>query len=84
MRQDGGVFQSSDFGFGQDAEILLGGGVGSFGGGAEGLDFLVAIGAPDNFVDQPGEILDGHVSGVAIVVDPVFAVQGIFDDIRII
>ena len=45
---------------------------------------MIAFGSPDNFVDHPGEILDGHMAGVAVVVDPVFAVRGIFDDIRII
>lgn len=84
MCQDACVFQFSDFRFEEDAEVFLGGGVGSFGGGAEGLDLLIALAAPDNFVDQPGEILDGHMVGVAVVVDPVLAVQGIFSDIGII
>ena len=36
-----GVFQSPDLRFAEDAEIFLGEGVGSFGGGTEGLEFLM-------------------------------------------
>jgi len=69
------MFQPPDFWFIEDAKIFLGGGVGSFGGGTEGLDLLIPVGAADNFVDQSGVVLDRHMSGVAVVVDPVFAVH---------
>jgi len=83
LYEDAGVFQSPDLGFVQDAEIFLSGGVGSFGSTAEGFKLLMSISSAQNFVDQPGDILAGHVAGVAMIVDSVLALLSVPDDLRV-
>ena len=78
------MFDSPDFGFVEDAEIFLCGRVGSFGSGTEGLELLIPFGAADDFVDQPGKITDGHMSGVAVIADPVPTGFGVRDDVGVI
>jgi len=46
--EDGGTLQSAYFGFGKEAEVFFGSGVGSFGGGAQGFKFVMSIGASDD------------------------------------
>ena len=53
-----GIFESSDLWFVEDAEIFLGGRVGSFGGGTEGFEFMMAVCSAEDLDDQPGEVLD--------------------------
>jgi hypothetical protein len=48
-------------GFIHDFKVLFHGGVGALGGGAEFLDFLVALGASGDFIDEPRMIPAGHV-----------------------
>ena len=66
------------------AEIFLGVGVGSFGGGANGFEFLMPVCSSENLDDQPGEAVDRHMRCKAMIIDPVLAVFGILTDLRII
>lgn len=63
--------------FEKNTEILFGCGVGSFGSGTKGLDFLMAVDSPEDLVDEPGEFVDGHVLAESVVVDPVWAITGV-------
>lgn len=78
------VFQPPDLRFVEDAEIFLGGGVGSFGGGAEGIELMMPVCSAENFDDQPGEVVDRHMTSESVIVDPVLAVFGVLSDLRII
>ena len=78
------MFDSPDFGFVEDAEIFLGGRVGSFGSGTEGLDLLISIRPAQDFADEPGKITDGHMAGVAVIADPVPTGFGVRDDVGVI
>lgn len=84
MGEDPGVFQSPDLRFAEDAEVVLGGGVGSFGGRAEGLELMMPVGSAEHLNDQPGEVGDRHMTSKSVVVDPVPAVFGVLSDLRII
>jgi hypothetical protein len=57
-----GIFQPPALWFAEDAEIFLSGGVGSFGGGAKGLEFLMPVCSAENLDDQPGEVVDRHMT----------------------
>ena len=59
--EDTGAEDAADLGFCQDAEILLGRGVGSLGSRAQSLELLMSVGTADDFGDQSWELLDGHV-----------------------
>jgi len=59
--QDSGSSAADNARFIEDFEVLFHGGVGSFGGGTEFLDLLVALGASREFVDESRVILEGHV-----------------------
>ena len=48
--------EASDVGFCEDAEVLFGRGVGSFGSRPEGLELLMALGSPKDFSDEPWEL----------------------------
>ena len=78
------MFDSPDFGFAEDAEIFLCGGVDSFRGGTEGLEHLISIRSAQDFADEPGEITDGHMAGVAVIADPVPTGFGVRDDVGVI
>ena len=82
--ENSGIFQSPDLGFFEDAEIFLGGGVGSFGSGAEGLELMMAVCSAENLDDQSGEVTDRHMTSKSVVVDPVLAVFGVMSDLRIV
>ena len=84
LGENPGVFKSPGFRFVEDAEVFLGGGVGSFRGGAEGLEFLMPVCSSENFNDQPGKVVDRHMTSKSMVIDPVLAVFGVFSDMRII
>jgi hypothetical protein len=68
--------KASDFGFGEDTEILLGRGVGPLGSGSKGLELLMSVGPPYDLGNEPGVFLDRHVAREPMVVDPVGAVPG--------
>ena len=78
------VFESPCLRFFEDAEIFLGGRVGSFRGGAEGLQLLMPVCSAEHLNDQPGEVADRHMASESLVVDPVFAVFGVLPDLRIV
>jgi len=44
---------------------------------------LIPVGAADDFANEPGEVVDGHVSGVSVIVDPVLACFGMLADLQI-
>jgi len=71
------MFDAAHLWFDKNTEIFFGRGVGSFGSGTKGFDFLMAVGSPDDLGDEPGEFVDGHVLGESVVVDPVRAIMGV-------
>ena len=64
---------AAHLGFDKDTQIIFGSGVGFFASGTKGFEFLMAVGAPDDFGDEPGEFLDGYMFGESMVVNPVWA-----------
>ena len=70
--------------FFEDAEIFLGGGVGSFGGGAKGFELMMTVCSAENLDDKPGEVFDRHMRCKAMIIYPVLAVFGALSDLRII
>ena len=66
--------------FNKDTEIIFCSGVGSFRSGTKRFDFLMAVGSPDDFGDESGEFLDGHVLGESMVVDPVWTIVFVSND----
>ena len=74
------MLEAAHLGFKKDTEIMLGSGVGSFGGGTKRFEFLMTVGSSDDLGDQPGEFLDGHVLDESMVVNPVRAHMGVFED----
>ena len=51
LGKNGGVFQSTDFRFGEYSEVTFGGGVCSFGSRAKGFEFLMAVCSSEDFGD---------------------------------
>ena len=84
LGENTGIFQSPDFGFVENAKIFLGGGVGSFGGGTEGFEFMMPVCSAEDLDDQPGEVVDRHMTSKSVIIDPVLAVFGVLTDLRII
>ena len=84
LGENPGVFQPPDLRFVEDAEIFLGGGVGSFGGGTEGFEFMMPVCSAEDLDDQPGKVFDRHMVGESVVADPVLTVLGVLSDLRII
>lgn len=70
--------------FAENAEIFLGGGVGSFRSGAKGFEFLMPICSSEHLCDQSGEVLDRHMRCKAMIIDPMLAVFGVLSDQRIV
>ena len=83
LGENPGVFQPPDLRFAEDADIFLGGRVGSFGSGAEGLELMMPVGSAENLDDQSGEVVDRHMTSESVVVDPVLTVLGVLSDLRI-
>jgi len=52
-----GVFESPDLWFVEDAEIFLGGRIGSFGGGTEGFEFMMPVGSAEDPMISLGKSL---------------------------
>lgn len=84
LGKNSGVFDASDLGFGEDAEIVFCRGIGSLRSGSEGLELLMPVSAANNLRDEPRELANRHVPGEAMVVDPVGTTFRIFDDLRVV
>jgi hypothetical protein len=69
LSEDSRSFEASDSGFKEDFEVFFGGAIGSFGGGSERSELLVAWGSPDDFSDQEGMLFDRHMLNEAVVID---------------
>jgi hypothetical protein len=75
--KDTGIFEASDFGFGKDVEPIFGGGVDPLGSWTKGFQSLVSGCAADDFIDQPRELVEGHMRAVAMIVDPVWTERSV-------
>lgn len=45
---------------------------------------MMSVCSAENFDDQPGEVVDRHMTSESVIVDPVLAVFGVLSDLRII
>ena len=77
------MLQSTNFWFGEDAEIIFCRGISSFSGRSEGFKFLMPFCTTNNFGDEAAKLMDRHMLGEAMVVDPVRAIPGIFNELRV-
>ena len=80
LRKDPGMLQSTNFWFGEDAEIIFYRGISSFSGRTEGLKLLMPFRAANDLGDQPRELPDGDMPCKALVVDPVRAIVSVSND----
>ena len=78
LSKDTGSFQSSDFWFVKDQQILFSGAIQPFGSRAKRSEFLVARGSPYDFSNQPGMLLDGHMLDESVVIDEEGTGMGVF------
>ena len=76
------MLQSTNFWFGEDAEIIFCRGISSFSGCSKGLKLLMPFRATNDLTDQPWELPDRHVLCKTMVIDPVTAIVGVSNDIR--
>ena len=56
LGKDSGIFESPDFRFSQDTEIILGSGIGSFRSRSESLEFSIPVGSSDDLQYKTREL----------------------------
>ena len=84
LAENGGSFQSPDFGFVKDLQILFSSAIQPFGSGTKRSEFLVARGATDNLSNQSGMLLDGHMLNESVVIDEERTALGVFSELLIL